>query len=217
MSLGKPKHLELYENLPINYGHPYIFARGAIIQDLLRIDYKGNQIYEIVDLGLWSATQEYIRGYSEEQGSYIQHQCWYKSCCWRCIVDKAQTGVAPRWNNTDWVCVVGDSNYSLDIQSSKGHFFRIGKEYTTLSYLLKHGDMDISADAWQVQWTRESGLDDEDLLWNKEHADCAETCDITPSDMPSNWYTQRSVIFRCTVYLKDGADETELTAEFNIS
>jgi hypothetical protein len=112
---------------------------------------------------------------------------------------------------------VGDSNYSLDIQSSKGHFFRIGKEYTTLSYLLKHGDMDISADAWQVQWTRESGLDSEDLLWNKEHADCAETCDITPSDMPSNWYTQRSVIFRCTVYLKDGADETELTAEFNIS
>lgn len=217
LSLGKPKDLTIFKNLPINYDNPYIFARGAIIQDLLRVDYKGNPVYEIVDLGAWSATQQYIKGYDEDTNRYVQHQCWYKSCCWRCVVDKAQIGVAPRWNNTDWVCVVGDGNYSLAIESSKGRFFRFGREYTTLSYVLKHGDMDITADAWQVKWTRESGLDDEDLVWNTEHKDCALTCEITPKDMPSNWYEQLSVVFRCTVYLKDGADETELTTELTIS
>ncbi len=32
LSLGRPKHLELFNGLPINYDHPYLFARGAIVQ-----------------------------------------------------------------------------------------------------------------------------------------------------------------------------------------
>jgi hypothetical protein len=217
MFLGKPKHLELFKDLPINYNHPYIFARGAIIQDLLRIDYAGNQIYQIIDLGQWDANTQYIKGYSEEYGSYVQHQVWYKSCCWRCVVDAATVGLAPRWNNIEWVCVVGDSNYTLEIDSSKGHLFRIGREYTTLTYILKHGDMDISADAWQVEWTRESGLDDEDKLWNLEHADCNESVDITPQDMPSNWAEARQVTFRVTVYVKDGEDVETYSNEITIN
>jgi hypothetical protein len=210
MFIGKPKHLELFENLPINYDHPYLFARGAIIQDLLRIDYKGVQKYEIIDLGVWQENVQYIRGYSEEYGEYVQHQVWYKSCCWRVAVDKATIGVAPRWNNTEWVCVVGDSNFTLEIDSSRGHFFRLGREYTTLTYKLKHGDMDISADAFQVEWERDSGLPDEDLVWNSEHAESNQSVEITPKDMPSNWAETKQVTFRVTVFLKDGdEDESE--------
>ena len=88
---------------------------------------------------------------------------------------------------------------------------------TLILILLKHGDEDISVDAWQVEWTRESGLPSEDLLWNTEHSDSVETVDITPNDMPSNWREVRKVIFRCTVFLKDGEDLRSLSEEFSIT
>ena len=217
LSLGRPKHLELFNGLPINYKHPYLFARGAIIQDILRVDWKGNPIYEISDVGPWQSDAEYIRGYNEAEKKYTQHQVWHKSCCWRCAVEKATVGLAPRWNNLQWVCVVGDSNFSLSITSSHGRFFYFGREYTTLGFILKHGDLDISVDAWQVEWSRESGLPEEDALWNIEHSSCGNTVDITPNDMPSNWYETRKVVFRCTVYLKDGETEQTITETISIN
>lgn len=217
LSLGKPKHLELFNGLPINYKHPYIFARGAIIQDLLRIDFQGNPVYDLLDVGLWNEKDTYIRGYSDTYGKYIQHQVWYKSCCWRCVTDIATVGLPPRWNNTQWVCVVGDSNFTLEITSTKGRFFRFGQEYTTLGYILKHGEMDISVDAWQVEWTRESDIPEEDLLWNVEHSASADIVEITPQDMPSNWYEVKKVAFRCTVSIRDGEVIQTLTKEFSIN
>lgn len=217
LSLGKPKHLELFNGLPINYKHPYIFARGAIIQDLLRIDFQGNPVYEVLDVGLWNEKDAYIRGYSDIYGKYIQHQVWYRSCCWRCVTDAATIGLPPRWNNTQWVCVVGDSNFTLEITSTKGRFFRFGQEYTTLGFLLKHGEMDISVDAWQVGWTRESDIPEEDLLWNVEHSASADVVEITPQDMPSNWYEVKKVAFRCTVSIRDGEEVQTFTNEFNIN
>lgn len=217
LSIGRPKHLELFNGLPINYKHPYLFARGAIIRDLLRVDWTGNPEYELVDVGPWLPTGEYIRDYSEELKKYVQHQVWYGSCCWRCVVEAATVGVAPRWNNTQWVCVVGDSNFSLAITSSKGRFFYFGREYTTLGFILKHGDTDISVDAWQVEWSRESGLPEEDTLWNIEHSSCGSTVEITPEDMPSNWYDTRKVVFRCTVWLKDGEVEQSMSETISIN
>ena len=215
--LGLPKNLELFNGLPINYKQPYLFARGAIIQDLLRVDYQGKPIFEIVDLGPWDADTQYIKGKDPDSQRYIQHQTWYKSCGWRCAADKATVGVPPRWNNTQWVCVSGDGNYTLAITSSRGRFFRIGQEYTTLGFVLKHGDEDISVDVWQVEWTRDSGLPDEDLLWNTEHAYNVTTVEITPLDMPSNWREVRKVVFRCTVFLKDGEDVQNFSEEFSIT
>ena len=49
--LGLPKRLDLFNGLPINYKQPYPVCQGAIIQDLLRVDYQGNPIYELVDVG----------------------------------------------------------------------------------------------------------------------------------------------------------------------
>lgn len=202
--LGLPKRLDLFNGLPINYKQPYLFARGAIIQDLLRVDYQGKPIYELVDVGLWQSDGQYIKGQDSGSQRYIQHQVWHGSCAWRCVVPAATVGRPPKWDNTEWVCVVGDQNYTLAITSSKGRIFRIGQEYTQLGYILKHGEMDISADAWQVKWERESGLQAEDQLWNVEHANAGHTVDITPKDMPTNWAETRKVVFRLTVWLKEG-------------
>lgn len=215
LSLGRPKNISLFNGLPINYKHPYLFARGAIIQDLLRIDFKGNPTYEIVDVGLWDPTATYIRGYDEDSGRYIQHQAWWKDCCWRCIVSATTPGLQPKWNNPEWVCVVGDSNFTLEMTSSAGRFLRMGREYTELGFILKHGAMDISVDASQIEWTRESGLPAEDLLWNISHAGSGATVQITPADMPSNWATALQVTFRVKVSIRDGEDPQE--AEINIT
>ena len=42
--IGKLKQLSLFDNLPINYRHSYIYCRGIAIQDLLRIDYQGTPV-----------------------------------------------------------------------------------------------------------------------------------------------------------------------------
>lgn len=209
LSVGKPKHLELFDGLPINFSHPYLFARGAIIQDLHRIEYTGNPVYEIVDLGQWDAATQYIRGLDPVRGVYVQHQCWYKSCLWRCVADAATVGLPPRWNNTQWACIVGDSNIHLTLTSTRGNFFRFGQEYTTLVFTLTHGDMDITVDATQVEWTRESGDADEDRVWNVEHSSFSNNLEITPADMPSNWREVKKVVFRCTVTLRDGETYSE--------
>lgn len=213
LSLGRPKNLELFAGLPINYKHPYLFARGAVVQDLLRVDFQGNPIYEIVDVGNWNDKAQYICGLDGSR--YIQHQCWHNSCCWRCVAEKAEVGVAPRYNSTQWICVAND-NYTVTITSTKGKFFRPNNEYTQLGFILKHGDDDITnVEAWQVKWTRESNLPAEDQLWNTEHADNVLTVDIAPLDMPSNWLEVRQVFFRVTIYVKDG--EKPLTQTFTIN
>lgn len=210
LSLGRPKHLSLFNGMQINYKHPYLFARGIIVQDIFRVDYQGNPIYQIVDKGLWDSITQYRKGFDEEVQAYVQHQVWWGSCCWRCLVAEATIGREPRWNNTEWVCVAGDSSYSLEIASSAGNFLRAGKEYTTLTATLRHGTIDISADAWQVAWTRESGDDAEDKIWATEHAGTGLVLDLKPADMPTNWYTVRKVTFRCTVSLLDGDDPSKL-------
>ena len=131
--------------------------------------------------------------------------------------DAATVGLPPRWNNTQWVCIVGDSNFKLEITSTKGRFFRFGQEYTRLGFILTHGDMDISVDASQVEWTRESDLLEEDLLWNIEHAENANTVDITPLDMPTNWYEAKKVVFRCKISIRDGEELKSFSTEFKIN
>jgi hypothetical protein len=213
---GLPKHLELFSGLPINYKQPYLFCRAAIIQDILRIDYKGNPVYQIVDLGKWDSLTQYIKGLDSENNRYIQHQTWYGDCCWRCLADKATIGKAPRWNNTEWTCIVGDKNFTLEISSSAGRFFRFGQEYTTLTYQLKHGSIDITADASQIVWTRISTITAEDDAWNTLHATASKSVDITPNDMPSNWKEIRTVSFKVTISIKDGQTTQTLEQEINI-
>ena len=205
LSLGRPKHLALFNGLPVNYNHPYLFARGAIIQDLLRIDFSGNPIYEIVDLGLWNENAVYVKAYSDAHQRYIQHQVWHDSVCWRCIVAQATVGVPPRWNSTDWIAVSG--NYHVELGPIDGvRWFRGSNVNTTLVATVYHGDMDISSDITdaQVQWERISDMPEEDLAWAILHQNDGLQIAITAADLPSTWLTCRMVQFKVTVSVRPG-------------
>ena len=55
MILGRLPNLDLFDNLPVNYKHSYIFARAGIFGELYRVDWQGLPVQELVDRGFWSA------------------------------------------------------------------------------------------------------------------------------------------------------------------
>ena len=52
--VGRLKHLSLFDNLPINYLHSYIYVRGLVAQDIHRIDFQGVLPRIANDRGKWS-------------------------------------------------------------------------------------------------------------------------------------------------------------------
>ena len=58
-------------------------------------------------MGVWDSNTQYIHGYDPIEQMHVTHMVWYGGCGWQCAVDKATVGTPPRWNNADWICVVG--------------------------------------------------------------------------------------------------------------
>ena len=202
-----PKNMSVLAGEPINYDHPYIYCRGLIAQDIIRIDYKGNPVYTIRDLGLWKDDIQYIRGLDATDKTYYQDQTWHGGCAWRCVTDKATIGLEPRYNNTEWVCITGANSYTVDINSSAGTFFRVGTAVmTTLTATVKHAEMvllETEITRACITWTRTSDSGSGDAAWNALHAagTCGLSIDITDDDMPSDWLTSRHVSFTITISL----------------
>ncbi|MCD8295987.1 MAG: hypothetical protein LUC88_00275 [Prevotella sp.] len=203
-----PQGLSFLDGLVINEAQPYIYCRGFIGQNYFRITYNGTPEYTIVDMGVWDSTTEYIHGYSEDRGEYITHQVWYGGCVWRCAVDTATVGNAPRFNNADWVCILGYSNVTIAMVSSEGDCFPLGKTFTTtITAYVKHAEMDLTEDEIgkaNIVWMRESTDEGGDEAWNILHAagKCGLSIDIdSTEDIPSDWETERKVAFKCKVSL----------------
>jgi hypothetical protein len=216
--VGLPTDLPIPDGLPINPGQPYVFARGLIVQDLIRINYQGQIVKTIVDRGLWNADPKDDAGndWPYTNGANEQHDCYYKSCKWRCITDQATKGLPPKWNNNEWINLSGDQSAIMEIFSSAGKLFRFGQEYTTLSAKVSIGTDDITADIVDgYTWSRTTNMLEEDTAWNTLHAsNITNTLDITPGDMPSNYFDARKVAFRCSCYVRDGED---ILAEFTLN
>ena len=212
--LGRPKQLELFNGLPLNYNNPYLYARGAIIQDLFRIDYQGNPSYEDIDCGLWDSNRQYINGYNDVSKRYVREGVWHESSYWRCTAAQSTIGVPPRFNNTEWTCLVGDKNYTIEILNPD-KLVRVTAVAATLSVVVRHGTMDITSDVVLWEWTRSSGLPAEDNLWAIERKASESVLAITNADMASNWLDTRKVSFRVQATIIPGV--APLTAEYSIN
>lgn len=212
--LGRPKQLELFNGLPLNYNNPYLYARGAIIQDLFRMDYQGNPSYEDIDCGLWDSNRQYINGYNDVSKRYVREGVWHESCYWRCTAAQSTIGVPPRFNNTEWTCLVGDKNYTIEILNPD-KLVRVTAVAATLSVVVRHGTMDITSDVVLWEWTRSSGLPAEDNLWAIERKASESVLAITNADMASNWLDTRKVSFRVQATIIPG--RSPLTAEYSIN
>lgn len=185
--IGKLKRLELFDNLPINYRHSYVYCRGIAIQDLMRINYQGVVVVQLNDRGFWSlevAQSENPYTAGEEMVDTV----WHYGCRWKCLV--TGTTDEPRYASTGWAMIEGNPAFSIDIESENGWAFdstqlQEGVVFTTLSVTgeLYNRDVTDSILDTDVSWTRDTGNVSEDNAWAIKRADAGKTLTLTPDDL----------------------------------
>lgn len=214
--IGKMKRLSLFDNLPINYRQSYVYCRGLIRQDDIRIDVTGKPIYELVNRGIWSlsvATSEEpylfesknpITGVNETSTVY------QRGAKWQCL--KSRTLLEPKWNSTDWAFLEGNGEFSIDFQSSKGFSFFYGLIDTVIEARFYHGTTDITEDVMStsgtvITWNRDTGIAAEDNAWSPTFVDGKKNkIHLISSDMGSQWLNARSVTFKITAVIPLGEE-----------
>ena len=205
-------------DLPIAEGQDYLYARGIVVKDIIRIDYQGKPVSEIVDRGPWSATGDYYcEALNPNTGRYEISDVWYNGCKYRCA--KTGTTTAPAWNNTDWAMVEGNPDFTVDFAETD-YLFDPDKFNLTLTIIARLYNMDITADILDadVQWTRYSedanGVERvaSDNAWALKHAGAGKSIDLTVEDCDFNGYVPKVLKFIATVTLRDGMGNEAGTA-----
>lgn len=197
-------------DLPIIEGQDYVYARGLIVQDIIRIDYQGQPVCEIVDRGQWSADADYYcKASNPTTGQYEISDVWYMGCKYRCA--KTGTKTAPAWNNTDWAMIEGNPEFTVEFAETD-YLFDPDRFALTLTIIAKLYNIDITDDILDadVQWTRYSEDADgnervaSDTAWALKRANEGKSIDLTVSDCDFNGYIPKTLKFIATVTLRDG-------------
>lgn len=197
-------------DLPIVEGQDYVYARGLIVQDIIRIDYQGRPVSEVIDRGQWDATANYYcEAINPDTGRYEISDVWYMGCKWRCA--KTGTKTAPAWNNTDWAMVEGNPQFTVEFADTD-YIFDPDHFALTLTIIARLYNMDITDDILlaDVQWTRysEDAKGNErvasDNAWALKRVNAGKSIDLTIADCDLNGYMPRTLKFIATVTLRDG-------------
>ena len=197
-------------DLPIVEGQDYVYARGLIVQDIIRIDYQGRPVSEVIDRGQWDATANYYcEAINPDTGRYEISDVWYMGCKWRCA--KTGTKTAPAWNNTDWAMVEGNPQFTVAFADTD-YIFDPDRFALTLTIIAGLYNMDITDDILpaDVQWTRYSedanGVPRtaSDNAWALKRAGAGKSLSLTIEDCDLNGYMPRTLKFIATVTLRDG-------------
>ena len=197
-------------DLPIVDGQDYVYARGLIVQDIIRIDYKGKPISEVIDRGPWVAgATYYCEALNPETGIYEISDVWYMGCKWRCA--KTGTTTAAAWNNTDWAMVEGNPQFTVEFADTD-YIFDPDRFSLTLTIIARLYNMDITDDILpaDVEWTRYSedanGVPRtaSDNAWALKRAGAGKSLSLTIEDCDLNGYMPRTLKFIATVTLRDG-------------
>lgn len=197
-------------DLPIIEGQDYVYARGLIVQDIIRIDYQGQPVCEIIDRGQWSADADYYcKALNPTTGQYEISDVWYMGCKYRCA--KTGTKTAPAWNNTDWAMIEGNPEFTVEFAETD-YLFDPDRFALTLTIIAKLYNIDITDDILDadVQWTRYSEDADgnervaSDTAWALKRANEGKSIDLTVADCDFNGYIPKTLKFIATVTLRDG-------------
>ena len=85
----------------------YLFARGLVVQDIIRLDAKANPIPEIVDRGNWKQGAKYYGGTRNPETKRFEiSDVWLDGARWRCTTTKSEgTTEAPAPNSIHWTLI----------------------------------------------------------------------------------------------------------------
>ena len=203
MILGRLPNLDLFDNLPVNYKHSYIFARAGIFGELYRVDWQGLPVQELVDRGFWSAevaSSDNPYTNTQERADTV----WHYGCKWKCLM----TGTAdePQYAAVGWAMLEGNPEFTIEIGSTKGWYFDIETFSTTLYITGKLYNRDVTdhiLDA-DVSWTRDTGNVSEDNAWAVKCAGAGKNLPLTIDDLGPNYTNMRVCTFKAQALLRDG-------------
>lgn len=219
---GVPPQLDMLNGLPLNARQPYVFARGLIVQDIIKIDYLGNPYYTPRDKGPWDSETQYICGYDETAKGYFVDRVWWGGCLWQAAVALPTIGREPRYNNADWVCLLGGKNMTMEIWSTEGDAFAAGSSWsTTLVAELWNAEMQITESEIglaNIVWQRVSEDTAGDVAWNIQHAQGSVGLRLpitSAADVPQPWTAKSKVSFVCSVLLPE-VQATPFSADYTI-
>lgn len=209
---GKPAHLKVFKNKPINYNQPYSYMRGLLVEDLIRVDYNGVPIITVVNKGPWKAGEVYNDG---SKPPYIQHDVYHEGVIWRCIID--ETIEEPKFNSSAWAVMSDNTRFSVELYSDAPLFYRANTEFKyNIQAKVFHGKEDITEQIREIdwKWERLSGNTSSDTAWNNVHANSTSTIVITEKDMgnPLSGVTS----FKCEVYIKDNDIQYKINKEIEL-
>lgn len=207
--IGRLKHLSLFDNLPINYLHTYVYCRGIAVQDIHRIDYEGIAVRGENNRGKWSAEESVSNPYQSTQEVY--DAVYHYGCKWMCLV--TGTTEEPQYASTGWAMIEGNPDFTIDIDSSNGWYFDTDKFETTLKITGKLYNQDVTPhilDA-DVEWTRDTGNVTEDNAWAVAHAEAGKSLPLTVNDLGPGYMNLTGCKFIARVLLRDGQNNYETT------
>ena len=208
--IGKLKRLSLFDNLPINYLHSYVYCRGIAIQDLLRIDFEGTPVVTLNDRGFWSLEV------AQSDNPYTVGQdtvdtVWHYGCRWKCLV--TGTTDEPRYAATGWAMIEGNPNFTIDIESENGWAFDGGQltedvPFTTLTVTGTLYNRDVTAHILDddISWTRDTGNVAEDNAWATKKAAAGKSLPLVADDLGLEFRQKGVCSFKCTATLRDGQE-----------
>ena len=215
--VGRLKHLSLFDNLPINYLHSYIYVRGLVAQDIHRIDFQGVLPRIANDRGEWNMETatgaEPYQADREAQTETVRvmmyDTVWHYGCKWMCLV--SGTTDEPKYGAAGWAMVEGNPDFSIDIESSNGWYFDAERFATTLTITGELYNRDVTAhilDA-DVEWTRDTGNVTEDNAWAVAHAETGKSLPLTVNDLGPDYMNMTGCKFIARVLLRDGQNNYE--------
>ena len=91
----------------IDANDDYLFARGLVVQDIIRLDAKANPIPEIVDRGNWTKGAKYFGGTRNPETKRFEiSDVWRDGARWRCTTTKSEgTTETPAPNSIHWTLI----------------------------------------------------------------------------------------------------------------
>jgi hypothetical protein len=206
-------------HLPLIDGMDYVYARGLVVQDIIRIDYQGRPIVTYVDRGEWrAAANYYCEAKNPATAQYETSDVWYNGCKYRCC--RNLTTTAPAWNNTDWVMIEGNPEFVVDFEDTDA-LFDPDRFDVTLVIVAKLHNIDVTASILDadVIWTRYSedanGVERvaSDNAWAIRRAGAGKSMHLTTADCDFNGYVPRVLRFTATVTLRDGMGNEAAAAQ----
>jgi hypothetical protein len=97
---GLPYNLSTFKGHTMDPTQPYLYVRGAFLQDIHYIDYQGNIIRQERNRGVWTQEDATNDPYVRNDSTY--DTCYYNNRKWQVVVSQARA-LPPSTDNADWL------------------------------------------------------------------------------------------------------------------